>query len=280
MKEKQLFTTGEKVEPLPESTVYLTLLIVRLKSLLNSSYPDEFKNAPQNMAYDYLEYQGSYWEVMQTCLRNFDEVKRSEFTQDYKEVALELLEEDLKKAKEELLVYVQEIKTEKDQKIEFKVTEDAKAHPLVLHELKIRDGKPKIDAHKKGNSRLVSLKKIPDSTLDNFERRLSYLAKMLLMIEAITFAERRAKLNAGKYKFKKLMNSLSEVYDDYIINKSSNKPKKSLLQKKNADLIKYVTNNYEIIGNTTYLLNKRKFEKAVRGHFVPKLKKARKDLAK
>ncbi|MDZ7805827.1 MAG: hypothetical protein U5K71_01775 [Gracilimonas sp.] len=132
----------------------------------------------------------------------------------------------------------------------------------------------------KSEANTVTIIKIPKSTLLEFKRKLINVAQKGLMEEALQFAERRAKLNGDKYKFRKLRESLSDIYEDYVINNMTGKPKKSILDKSDAELIKHVVNNYEVIGNNTYLLNQRKYEKAVREHFVPKLKKARKTFAK
>lgn len=286
MKEKQLITFGKTPESISESTVYLTLLTEEIDSHGKSHYQGEYTNVPMKLALKYLEYKGSYWEVMEACLRNFVEIKQSEFTDDYKEVALEIYKEDLDSAVDDLLNYVSDKIRGKSKKIQININENAHSHPFVLELLKKKVPKDRGDIkqdennYKKGNCTTISLLKIPKSTVAKFESKLINVAQKALMKEALQFAERRAKLNGGKFKFKKLMHSLADIYEDFIFNSTTNKPKKSIIEKEDSELINLVTNKYEVIGNNTYLLNSRKYEKAVREHFVPKLKEVRNKIAK
>ncbi|MTI88835.1 MAG: hypothetical protein FH748_12785 [Balneolaceae bacterium] len=290
MTEKKLITAGKNPESISENIVYLTLIAERIDNHAKAHSHDEYINLPKKFAYNYLEYNGTYWSVMETCLRNFEEVKRPIFTDDYKEVAIELCQEDLETSVDDLLRFVSNKIRGQSKNICFDLNENAHAHPVVLKLL--RDqllSNERRERRKRGNegdkkqkieTNTVSLIKIPKSTLTNFERKLINVAQKGLMEEALQFAERRAKLSGDKYKFRKLRESLSDIYKDYVIHSTTGKPKKSILGKDDADLIKHVVNNYEVIGNNIYLLNQRKYEKAVREHFVPKLKKARNSLAK
>lgn len=281
MKEKQLITGGKTPESISESTVYLTLLAEEIDSHGKSHYQGEYTNFPMKLALRYLEYKGSYWEVMEACLRNFGDIKHSEFTDDYKEVALEIYKEDLKSAVNDLLNYVSDKVRNKSKKIQFNINENAHSHPFVFELLKKKVPKDSGDIKQdesnyiKRNSTAISLLKIQKSTVAKFERMLINVAQKGLMEQALQFAERRAKLNGGNFKFKKLMHSLAEIYEDFIFNSTTNKPKKSIIEKEDSELINLVTNKYEVIGNNTYLLNRRKYKKAVREHFVPKLKEMR-----
>ncbi|MDZ7805828.1 MAG: hypothetical protein U5K71_01780 [Gracilimonas sp.] len=106
MTEKKLITAGKNPESIPENIVYLTLIAERIDNHAKAHHHDEYISLPKKFAYNYLEYNGSYWSVMETCLRNFEGIKRTIFNDDYKEVAIELCQEDIESSVDDLLSFV------------------------------------------------------------------------------------------------------------------------------------------------------------------------------
>lgn len=277
MSDKTLFTAHQSVEKISERTLYITLLSVELYSYgISHSMHDHLKK-PSKLAFKYLEYNGTYLKRLQTSLRNFKS-KKIDFFKINKDSLLNNFEIDLEvaidKAVDEItnLVYKKKKKISQRAEIPIKINHKSNQHAhqyikdLIKHMLQ---APPE-------HGETIFLPAIPKSSIDKIENRIIEIVEKALMSKAFLHAEERANHNGEKYICKKLVKTIDEIFNDFIFYKNSNDIKSGLLDKKISKLCDEVSNKYEVIGKTDYLLNEAKFKLAIRNNFEPKIEKLKK----
>jgi hypothetical protein len=280
---------------LTQRKVYLTLLAEEIRSY-GVGYRLSELNLPSDLAIDYLKFNNTYWDIFETCLRNFDGMILSELNENYenddnnndevKNVIIDIYTKQTKKATQEALDYIRDEVSSRERKFPIKIIENVHVHANIrdLLEKRAINKIERTGEDTKINDVIIKLREIPITHLNRLETKFKHIAKHSLMTEALYHAVKRARLDKPtsnkeekdkgkrKYHFKKFAHSIEEIYNDLLLN-SSNEDVKKMVKKSNAQIINEAARDYEIIDNPTYLHNKRKFKKAIGQHFRPKLKK-------
>ena len=274
-----MFTVGEKVKSIPQNDVYLSLIADELHSYgIAHAVSDE--RLPVELAINYLKFEDRYWKELQTCLRTFNNTTKEKFlntgkeeyadTSVYENILNEECDKDILIAISKAETYIREnIFKENDAKQEkreliFHASRERNpnVHPNIIKLLQKRSLLTNKDIS------TVNVADLKKTVINNLVIRIRDIGKKALMKEALIFAKKRALLDKdGKYKFRKLVHSISDIYDD--LKDSLPKDRKELDKTK---FINHAANNYEIIDNSTYLLNHTKYKSAIREHFSARIK--------
>lgn len=302
--EKTLFTNETKPRSISGTNIFISLIAEDILQLRESCYQGEYTEVPAKHAKDYLIFTDNYWSTLETCLRDFDKMSKEKFTEKYRKNELKESEKALEGIVEDTIDYIFDkigghqnsipIDIDKNKhvdpllkkKLEQKYARQIIADATVVesepgHEKEPEKGK-KADNKKEDENdepKIIDVIELPETTIQGIKRSIRKIAEESLIQDAFEIIEYRV-LKDGEYRFKKFVHKISDIYDDFILNPTSGKPKKSLLEKDDTTLIKQAANNYEVIGKRKYLKNKRKFESALRGSFLEQVKSAREVLKK
>jgi hypothetical protein len=276
---------------LTQRVVYLTLIAEEIRSYGVGYHVGDI-NLPSDLAVDYLKFNHTYWDIFETCLRNFDGKSLSDMNNDYKNEIIDIYTNQTEKAIQDAIDYINDNVASKTKKLSIKWKENihisSKIQKLLERRAVRKIEKDGSSENVKVKEVTIKLRKLCPSTLDSLEGRIRAIAKSSLMAGALDHAISRARLDippksnkeekdneTKKYHFKKFKHSIADIFKDLLYSSSNEEVKKSLLNKKNAQIINKAVNDYEIIDNPVYLHNQRKFKKAVGQYFRPELKKIR-----
>lgn len=293
---KQIITHGISPRSIPEREILISLIAEDLLQLKKSHYQDEYLSVPAKLTKEYLIFNDSYWSALETCLRDYDGTSKEILKKKFKKHELKKSREILEGIVDNTVDYIANKVGDKKSSTSINVDKNKNADPLlvkkfeekitrqIIHDASVTDSMLKNESSAKASEkdekfRVIHVIDLPKTTVQGIERYLRKIAEQSLVEDALVIIEDRVFIE-GEYRFRKFVRNISEIYDDFILNPKSGKPKKSLLKKKDSTLIKQVMDNYEVIDKRKYLLNKRKFESALRGSFMDQVNSARESLKK
>ncbi|MEX0684743.1 MAG: hypothetical protein WD098_01960 [Balneolales bacterium] len=244
----------------------------------NDDYNIDFHLNDIDRAVEYARLIQSYNQHYERCLQIFDGKKTEDFTTDFKEAVRSSFNR-------KSVMLVNQITSISKEKIRhqgnrtffsyenFKYTRDKDSELMSVIEsarnyYACEDNEGKEDTRK---WEIFPMQIVSPTTLNKLERKLNQLCKYGVINDALQFVELRIGIRKV-YKFRWLVSTIDEIFEDLMINKSSGKAKASKLDKQLKDLVNEAANNYEVIDNPDYLISDRSYKAALRSNFESKLK--------
>ncbi|MCG2587784.1 hypothetical protein [Rhodohalobacter sulfatireducens] len=266
---------------------------IRLKTLMNElvrekqffDTNDERARAlkPGRLAKEYLKYTGQYLRQFELCLKTFDGKTTEEFTDENRTAIIKLYEDHVIEIGKDLKSFASDsINTNKLIILDFTEVEkkiDSSNRDeygfFLWYGFDVLDKSEELYSSDNEICQKMRIYNCSDTSINRLEGKLRDIGKFACIYEAINFVQNHINLN-GKYRFRKLVSNLDELFNDFLVDKSKNEINSKKAEEEINELVKEAFKKYEVLDNPKYLIDKNAYKSALRSKFESKLERKKK----
>lgn len=261
---------------------------IRLKALMQTlslgkqsyDFNDErsWHLKPGRLAIRYLKLTGQFRGPLEVCLKTFNGETDNTLTKERKEGRIKLYEEISIAEGNKIRSYAAEKINKKDiiildfADIEKKIdsTNREQFDFFIWRGFDVLDNSQELIHDEKGYPLQSRINNSAPTYIDKLEGKLREIGKYACIYEAIEFVSTRINVN-GEYHFRKIVQDLEELYNDFLVDRSKNEKNKIRAEKDIDELVDEAIKEYEVLNQPKYLFDKNSYRAAVRKKFERKL---------
>lgn len=233
---------------------------------------------PGRIAKEYLKYTGQFLRQFELCLKTFHGKKADDFTEEKRSTIIKVYEDYIIKKGEALKSFaldsINKNKlvildfTELEKKIDS--TNRDEYGFFLWYSFDVLDKSEELKNNETEYCQKMRIYSTSDTAINTLEGKLRKLGKFSCIYEAIELISTHINLN-DKYRFRKLVKDLDELYNDFLIDNSKKEKNKILADKDFDELVDDAVDNYEVLNQPKYLIDKNSYRAAVRKKFEREL---------
>lgn len=261
---------------------------IRLKSLMQLLSQDRANSEvregriwnlkPGDYAKRYLKLTDQFRRPFEMCLKKLDGETSESWTGQRKKGFIHLYEEITAKEGKQIRAFASDKINEKKviildfTEIEKNIdsTNRDRYDFFIWYGFDVLDKPHELVKNKKESPKRVRIYDSSKTIMDKLEGKLREIAKFSCIHEAIEFTEQRIRLQ-GKYKFKKLVRDLDELFKDFLVDTSKNEINHVKVNQGIKNLVNEALNSYEVLDKPQYLIDENSYRSALRSKFKRKL---------